>query len=110
MKTFRLEILFAVKTLTSGQDTKHEAVFHTSKVSLSSSFRNLPNYRSQQQCVSLIVVMPRDKFESRSDLFSTCLDGKPYEPRSIIKVKNEITDTPNVLYKSTGKNVISIGK
>ena len=54
--------------------------------------------------------MPRDKFESRSDLFPTCHDGKPYEPRSIIKVKNEITDTPNVLCKSTGKNVISIGK
>ena len=54
--------------------------------------------------------MPRDKFESISEFISTCSDGNPYEPRSIIKVRNEIADTPNGLCKFTDKNVISIGK
>ena len=55
-------------------------------------------------------VTPRDKFESRSEFISTCSDGNLYEPRSIIKVRNEIADTPNGLCKFTDKNIISIGK
>ena len=54
--------------------------------------------------------MPTHEFECRSDILSTCPDGKAYEPRSVMKVKNENTDTPNNLCKSTNKKFIRIGK
>ena len=52
----------------------------------------------------------RDKLGRRAELISTCVDISSYQPRSNIKVKNDIVHTPHDMGEFTDKNVISRGK